>query len=335
MTGTFLDELPADVRQLAKESELPERVDPMLATLTDERFSDPDWIFERKLDGERCLARVSGGRARVQSRSGRDNSASYPDVVESLEEVVHTDALVDGEMVAFRGDRTSFQRLQPRIQVTDPDAARRSGVTVYYYVFDVMHAAGFDLRDVPLRSRKALLKRLVDYEDPVRFTAHRNEEGEAYFHDACGRGWEGLIAKNATSEYAAGRSRSWLKFKCVEGQELVIGGFTEPEGSRVAIGALLVGYHTDRGLVYAGKVGTGFDEETLRDLESRLSDLSRDGSPFVDGPRGDGVTFVEPRLVAEIGFTEWTDAGRLRHPRYLGLRRDKDPRDVVREEPSG
>ena len=307
----------------------------MLATLTDDHFSHPEWIYERKLDGERCLARIDSRGATMRSRSGRDNSASYPEVVEALGDLVDTDLLLDGEMVAFSGDTTSFQRLQPRIQVKNAEAARASGIAVYYYVFDVVHAGGHDLRRVPLRHRKALLRRAMDYVAPIRFTAHRNEDGEAFYEDACRRRWEGLIAKEATSTYVAGRSRSWLKFKCVRRQELVIAGYTAPKGSRVGLGALLVGYHDDGVLRYAGKVGTGFDRETLRDLASRLSGLRREENPFGDGPVGGDVTFVEPRLVAEIGFTEWTDAGRLRHPRYLGLRRDKSPEDVVRERPGG
>jgi ATP-dependent DNA ligase len=167
----------------------------------------------------------------------------------------------------------------------------------------------------------------------VRLTTHRNGAGEAMFEEACTKGWEGIIAKRADSPYSATRSRDWLKFKCEQGQELVIGGFTAPRGSRVELGALLVGYYTRGQLRYAGKVGTGFDAETLRELGARLRRLRRADAPFVDASsvRERGVTWTEPKLVAQVAFTEWTSAGRLRHPRFLGLRTDKAASEVVRE----
>ena len=209
--------------------------------------------------------------------------------------------------------------------------ALSSGVTVHYYLFDLLHLEGHDLRALPLRRRKALLRAAIAFDDPLRFTAHRNAAGEALFRDACAQGWEGLIAKRASAPYQGGRTSDWLKFKCSEGQELVIGGFSAPRGSRRGFGALLLGYYDGAGLRYAGKVGTGFDERTLVDLRRRLDRLASAGSPFQDEIRDSSVTFVQPRLVAEIGFTEWTADGRLRHPRFLGLRRDKPPQEVGRE----
>lgn len=332
--ASLLESLTSREREALREADTPGKLSPMLATLTDEPFSDHEWIYERKLDGERCLAWVSGGEAVLRSRSGNDNTASYPEVAEALGRQARADVLVDGEMVAFDGSVTSFQRLQPRMQVKDPDEARRSGVAVYYYLFDLIHLDHSDLSGLPLRSRKKLLKKAVHFVDPVRFAPHRNEKGEEYFEEACAKGWEGLIAKDALSGYVNGRSRKWLKFKCVNRQELVIGGYTDPHGSRKGLGALLVGYYRDGDLIYAGKVGTGFDEETLDTLSHRLGSLERSTSPFQDTPDGDGIHFVTPRLVGEFGFTEWTRAGKLRHPRFLGLRRDKDPEQVVREEPT-
>ena len=163
-------------------------------------------------------------------------------------------------------------------------------------------------------------------------SAHRNEDGEAFFAEACRKGWEGLIAKRADAPYTHGRSRDWLKFKCSAEQELVIGGFTAPRGSRTDLGALLLGYHDEDGLRYAGKVGTGFTRATLAELAGLLAPLRRDTSPFADDVRERTATWVEPRLVAQVGFGEWTRDGRLRHPRYLGLRDDKDAADVVREQ---
>ncbi len=207
-------------------------------------------------------------------------------------------------------------------------------MTVYYYLFDLLHLEGYDTRGLPLRARKSLLRAAFGFGDPLRYTPHRNAEGEAYYAQACRRGWEGVIAKRGDSRYTSGRSRDWLKFKCVSSQEFVIGGFTEPRGSRAGLGALLVGYQEDGNLRYAGKVGTGYDEATLRTLRDRLDALERDRSPFAENVREKGVHWVDPRLVCEVGFTEWTQDDKLRHPRYLGLRDDKDPNEIVRETPS-
>jgi bifunctional non-homologous end joining protein LigD len=192
----------------------------------------------------------------------------------------------------------------------------------------------------PLRARKALLRRSLAFKDPIRITAHRNRDGEAFFAEACRKGWEGVIAKRADSPYTHGRSRDWLKFKCSAEQELVVGGYTAPRGTRTELGALLLGYHADGVLRYASKVGTGFTRATLRELAGKLEPLRRDTSPFADEVRERGATWVEPQLVAQVGFSEWTRDGRLRHPRFLGLRDDKAAGDVVREssaptEPNG
>jgi ATP-dependent DNA ligase len=186
-----------------------------------------------------------------------------------------------------------------------------------------------------LRERKQLLKDTIAFADPLRFTEHRNDHGVAYFEEACRNGWEGVIAKRADSPYASKRSKDWLKFKCGHGQELVIGGFTEPRGTRIELGALLLGVYDGDRLRYAGKVGTGFDRETLRELGARLRGLRREETPFAGTDaraiRERGVTWAQPELVAQVGFTEWTRDGRLRHPRFLGLREDKAARDVTRE----
>ena len=209
--------------------------------------------------------------------------------------------------------------------------------------FDIDHTAmlalslnldGYDTTALPLRARKALLRRAFDFGGELRFTPHRRGDGGALLLDACDRGWEGLIAKRADSPYRAARSRDWLKLKCNAEQELVIGGYTAPKGSRTELGALLVGHFEGDRLRYAGKVGTGFDRETLRDLGERLRPLERADPPFADEVRERTATWVEPELVAQVGFTEWTRDGRLRHPRFLGLREDKSAREVVRERPS-
>jgi len=306
---------------------------PALATLSHDRFWSDGWVYERKLDGQRCLAVRTARGTRLYSRSGRDVTVAFPEIAEALEEQASTDFVVDGEVVAFEGSRTSFARLQPRIHVSSAEKARRSGVPVYFYVFDVLRADGVDVRGEPLLDRKRLLRRLLTFEGPVRYTPHRRRGDEDYFAECCRKGWEGLIAKRDDATYATGRTDTWLKFKCEAGQELVVVGWTDPEGSRVALGALLLGYHDGDDLVYAGKVGTGFSQSVLRDLHARLTKLETDESPCTRGalPRK-AVHWARPRLVAEVAFTEWTTANQLRHPRYLGLRTDKSAADVVREQ---
>jgi bifunctional non-homologous end joining protein LigD len=307
----------------------------MKAVLSDRPFSDPGWVFERKLDGVRCLASREGGSVRLVSRTGRNMNGSYPELVEALERERCDDFVADGEVVAFEGAITSFARLQGRMQLSDPQAARRTGISVYLYVFDLLRLDGEDLRSLPLRERKARLRRALSFHGPVRFTPHRNERGEELFREACRKGLEGVIAKRADSPYrSGGRSRDWLKLKCHHEQELVIGGFTAPKGSRTEFGALLVGYYEDGDLRYAGKVGTGFGQKTLADLGRRMRHVEQDEPPFVEvHPIPRGTRWVRPELVAQVAFSEWTRDGRLRHPRYLGLRDDKPARDVVRERP--
>jgi bifunctional non-homologous end joining protein LigD len=334
--GALMDDplvrLPDQARRRMVAEPRPGWVEPMLATLTDRRFSDPLWLFEPKLDGERCLAFRDGGTLRLLSRTRKRLNQRYPELVEALATQEADDFVVDGEIVAFEGDRTSFARLQRRMQLDDPAAALRTGIDVYYYLFDVVHANGHRLTEVGLRDRKAVLNGLLRFDDPLRYTAHRNTEGEAYWRAACGKGWEGVIAKRAASPYVHGRSHDWLKFKCVNSQEFVIGGFTDPKGTRVGLGALLLGYYRGDDLVYSGKVGTGFDTELLQRLRERLGSIEVDESPFTVGRRPTaGVHWVRPELVAQIGFTEWTPDGRLRHPRFLGIRDDKPARAVELE----
>lgn len=306
---------------------------PMLAVLTDDRFSDPGWLYEVKFDGVRALVVRDGDDVRVISRNEKLMNAAYPELVDAFATAGSDRYVVDGEIVAFEGGRTSFSRLQGRMGLKDPEKARRTGIAVYIYLFDILHLDGRDTTGLPLRERKSVLERAFEYSDPLRYSTHRDENGEEFFHEACRRGWEGLIAKRSGSPYRSGRSRDWLKFKCVRRQELVVAGFTDPRGTRTGFGALIVGYHDEEGLRYAGKVGTGYDEATLGSLRRRLDRLERASSPLADDVREPGAHWVEPELVAEIGFSEWTEDGRLRHPRFLGLREDKDPAEVVRESP--
>ncbi|MCX3058572.1 non-homologous end-joining DNA ligase [Streptomyces beihaiensis] len=334
-TTDLFDTVPPEERTALRRTARPESPTPMLATLTERYFSDPGWIFERKLDGVRCLAFRDGTRAGLLSRSGQKLGDTYPEITDALARQDCDDFVVDGEMVAFDGSRTSFARLQQRSGIHDRRRAlaRARQVAVTYYVFDLLYLAGHDVTGLPLRTRKALLRRALDFSGPLRFTPHRNTVGEEYLSQACERGWEGVIAKRADSRYEHRRSTKWLKFKCSRRQELVIGGYTDPEGSRTGFGALLVGHYEGRRLVYAGKVGTGYNRTTLADLRARMDDLAQDDCPFAQTPRARGTHWTRPELVAEIAFTEWTDDGKLRHPRFIALRGDKPAKAVVRERP--
>jgi bifunctional non-homologous end joining protein LigD len=306
--------------------------EPALATLSHDRFWEPGWVYERKLDGERCLAVRDGDDVRLYSRSGRDVTVSFPEIAEALADQARTGFVIDGEVVAFEGSRTSFAALQPRIHLSSAERARATGIRVYYYVFDVLSVEGDDVTGEPLLDRKRRLRDLLTFDGPIRYTNHRVSADDDYFADICSRGWEGLIAKKKDATYRKGRTDSWLKFKCEAGQELVIVGYTDPAGSRVGLGALLLGYYDGDDLVYAGKVGTGFSDAVLRDLEKRLSRMQLKQSPCTRGKLpSSGVHWVRPELVGEVAFTEWTRAGQLRHPRFQGLRRDKAAEDVVRE----
>jgi bifunctional non-homologous end joining protein LigD len=306
----------------------------MLATLADQPFSHPDWVFERKLDGVRCLAFRDRGDVRLMSRNRKPLTDTYPEVTAALARQRKSRFVVDGEIVAFRDGVSSFERLQGRLGLTDPARARATSIPVFYYLFDVIWLEGYDVTGLQLRDRKRLLRSTLTFQGAVRYSSHRDRAGEETYREACARGLEGVVAKRAASSYVHRRSTDWLKFKCVAEQELVIGGWTDPEGARTGFGALLVGYYENGALVYAGKVGTGYDQATLRQLGAKLRRLSRARSPFDRGdPPTRGTHWVQPALVAQFGFTEWTRDGRLRHPRYLGLRDDKPAHAVVRERP--
>lgn len=307
----------------------------MLATLSDQLPTGGKWVYEPKLDGVRALSYVRGGGVRMYSRNRKLLNDAYPELVEALSHAVRGDAVLDGEVVAFDEERgiTSFGRLQQRMQLRDPVRARRSLVAVHLYLFDCMYYEGIDLTPLPLLERKTALKDMVGYDDPIQLTPYRTTGAAEMLRKACAQGEEGIIAKRADSRYVSARSADWLKIKCVRRQELVIGGYSAPQGSRERLGALLVGHYEGNQLRYAGKVGTGYDRPTLELLHRRLAPLHRATSPFSAGPVPTrDIQWVTPRLVGEIGFSEWTSAGLLRHPRFLGLREDKPAREVRRED---
>ena len=327
-----LDGLPAEVKPRLRKRVQPAWIAPMLATLTDERFSREGWLFEPKLDGERCLVFRHGIELRLFSRNRQQLNETYPEVTAVFNGQKTRFFIADGEIVAFKDGITSFSMLQKRMQVKKPTADLLRTVPVWLYLFDLLYLDDYDTRRVPLRFRKQLLRETFDFRASLRLTEHRETQGEAYYRQACRKHWEGVIAKNGESIYVSKRTRDWLKFKCVQEQEFVIGGYTDPHGKRIGFGALLVGFYRRGKLLYAGKVGTGYDEATLQRLGRQLAQLETASSPFAADrlPRA-GVHWVKPKLVAQIGFTEWTADGKLRHPRFLGLRQDKKPEEVVRE----
>jgi len=298
---------------------------PMLATLVDHHTwlepSRPDWIFQRKFDGLRCVAVRNGDRVELWSRNHNSFSARFPDVVGELTALPIDNFTLDGELVGFDGgDFVGFGALQQRGATT----------RVVYCLFDVVHLLGRDTRPLPVEDRAALLRQAVEESEHVQLVPDLTGVSLA---DACAKGWEGLIAKRRGSRYVSDRSTDWVKLKCTAGQELVVGGWTEPKGTRVGLGALLVGYYDGDRLRYAGKVGTGFTAPTLVLLRERLGALATAGSPFAERITERGAHWVEPRMVVNVVFAEWTGDGRLRHPRFEGVREDKDPRSVVREQP--
>ena len=295
---------------------VPFRVEPMLATEVDAAFHRPGWVWEEKYDGYRVLAYKEGPYATLLSRNGRDCGARFADLVASVVRLPVRSLALDGEAVAFDEHLvSSFERLQ------------KSSAPVLLAVFDCLWCDGRDLRDAPLRERRALLEEILEGSDRL-FPARRLADGGfTAYRDAQSRGFEGVVAKDAEAPYRPGRSRAWLKIKIKQGAELVIAGFTPGRGGRAHFGALLLGAWAGERLHYVGKVGTGFDESTLADLAARFRPLLSPRSPLVDPPREPGVTWLEPRLVAQVAFAEWTSDGRLRQPAFLGLRDDMDARD--------
>ena len=310
---------------------------PMLASLGTAPFSDPGWLFEIKYDGVRVLARRRDAVVTLFGRKGDDVTRRYPEIVHALSKTAPADFLIDGEIVAMDdGGRPSFQRLQRRMHLGnrfDIEQATRT-VPVRGFFFDCLEAAGRDLRALPLAQRKQGLSMFLPRRGVVQCTEHVPERGEDFYHAASANRLEGIIAKRADSRYSAGRSRDWLKFKCRKRQEFVIGGYTKPGGSRPRFGALHLGLYRDGALEYVSKVGTGFDDGALGAVHQRLLALEREEPPFAAGsPAGTGHRWVEPRLVCEVEFTDWTEDGGLRHPSFLGLRDDKAPEDCRREDP--
>jgi bifunctional non-homologous end joining protein LigD len=307
---------------------------PQLATLVDRPPSGDEWLHEIKYDGYRIGVRIRNGAVSLYSRTGKDWTASFPTIVAAAGKLGLKEALIDGEIAVVLPDgRTSFQALQNRFG----DGIPRAEGSLVYFAFDLLRLEGVSLEGLPLEERKARLKKLLGKPSAAgvfRFADHVVGNGGALFDHARKLGLEGIISKRRDLPYRPGRHGGWLKIKCTLRQEFVVGGFTDPEGARAGIGALLIGYYDDGVLIFAGRVGTGFTQKSATELRARLDGLERKQSPFTPPPAGVlGRTahWVTPSLVAEVAFTEWTGDGKIRHQSFLGLRRDKAPKDVRRE----
>ncbi len=324
-----------DFEDAAEKEKFPGFVKPMLATLTEDYFDDPEWIYERKYDGERCLILIEDTEPTIYSRNEKELNKTYPELIQAFKAEDYPDLILDGEIVAFDGKLTSFSKLQDRMKIKDADKAKKAEVAVHLYLFDLIYLKNRSLEKVTLKTRKRMLKSEITWKTPIHYVSHRNEKGKKYHKESCQKGWEGIIAKDGQSTYVHSRSKKWLKFKCVKGQELVIGGFTEPQGERIGFGALHVGFYEDGKLRYAGKVGTGYDDAFLEEWRDKFEEIEQKSSPFEDY-EGDGETdshWLKPKYVGDFDFTEWTDDNKLRHPRFIGMRYDKDPEDVKKERP--
>jgi len=313
----------ATARSVAAPVRIPFRVAPMLATLVDDPFHQPGWVYEEKYDGFRFLAYKEGRVVTLLTRNMKDRTDEFAEVAAAIARLRAPTLVLDGEVVIF--DRRGISRFQLLQRRTVGEAASPP----VFVAFDCLYARGKDLRACPLTERRATLEREVTAGKTLMLARRLADDGFKAFEAAHARGLEGLIAKDGRSVYAAGtRSPLWRKVKVRAEEEFVIGGFTAPGGSRTHFGALIVGAWADGALRYAGKVGTGFTGKTLDHLMRRMKLLVRPTSPFKDAPRERGVTWVEPKLVAQIGFTERTDDGKLRHPTFLGLRDDTCSTDV-------
>jgi len=319
---------PDDVAQ-ARLGAFPKSIDVELATLVKEVPEGERWLHEIKFDGYRIVAFLDEGRVRLVSRNGIDWTERFGAVAAAVAALPARQAVLDGEMVVMRPDGTNdFQALQNL-------ARRGEAAELHYMIFDLLYLDGYDLRDAPLVERKQLLQPLVPrHTDRLRYTDHVEGRGDVFLSSACDLKLEGVVSKRRDAPYRAGRGRDWVKTKCLLRQEFVVLGYTDPGGSRQAFGALVLGVHEPDSIRMVGRVGTGFTDQSLRDIHARLRELDRDEAPVANPPSGalgKSIHWVEPSLVAEVAFADWTEDGQLRHPSFLGLREDKPAEEVTVE----
>lgn len=338
--GKAAKRTPITARELAKvpgakKTAFPKKFAPQLATLASQVPTGEGWLHELKFDGYRALALIQIGKVRLVSRNDNDWTTRFRPIADAVKKLKLKDAILDGEVVSLNKQGVSdFQQLQNSLKSGDESS-------LVYYLFDVPYLHGYNLTQTPLVDRKEVLARLVlsanpANDGPIRYSDHILGHGDSVLQQARRSAMEGIIAKRADSTYQQSRSPNWLKIKCLKQQEFVIGGFSKPEGSRIGFGALLLGYYDNGDFLFAGRVGTGFTNQSLRQLTAELKKRKIDASPFksrMTGAERRGVTWVKPELVAQVEFTEWTSDGRLRHPSFQGLREDKPAEEVTREMP--
>jgi bifunctional non-homologous end joining protein LigD len=319
---------PAEL-QNARTGAMPSRVEPMLATLADHPFSDPNWLFEIKWDGVRALARIENGTLALRSRTGVDIAKRYPELASLPSALAARQAILDGEIVALdEQGHSNFERLQERMHVHAPSESLVTRIRVVYFAFDLLYCDGYDLREAPLLERKQLLQRLLYTSGRFRYADHQLEHGKELFALAEQNGLEGIVAKRADSPYVSDRSPYWVKLKITKTVDAVVGGWTEARTSALPFGSLLLGLYQGKKLRFIGHVGSGFDAKKLAELSSKLKELAAPASPFDVLPEtNERASWVTPALVARVKFSGWTQEQALRHPVFLGLREDARPTD--------
>jgi bifunctional non-homologous end joining protein LigD len=313
----------------ARATRMPAEIKPMLATLVDEPFSDPDWIFETKWDGFRSICFIRNGDARFVSRNQIEMTGQYPELAKLAKQVDAREAILDGEIVALDKDgMPRFQLLQNKLRIRSGSYAQATSATIVYFVFDLLYLDGHDLRNCSAVERKAALAKILRPAGFVKVSEHIAGEGQAFFREIEKFHLEGMIAKRADSKYLPRRSTDWLKVKTIMRAEVVVAGYTEPRGTRSYFGALVCGLYRGGELHYVAHTGGGFNEKVLASIYKLMQPLRIKKSAFVKPPKtNEPVQWIKPALVAEVKFSEWTADNRLRQPVFVGLREDKDPKD--------
>ncbi len=321
--------IQASELQGARKATMPSRVEPMLATLADHPFSDPNWLFEIKWDGVRALARIENGALALRSRNAVDIAKRYPELASLPDALAARRAILDGEIVALDAQgHSDFQRLQERMHVRLPSENLVAQIPVVYFLFDLLYCDGYDLRETPLLERKQLLQRLLYPSERFRYSDHQLEHGKELFTLAEQNGLEGIVAKRADSPYVSERNQCWVKLKSTKTVDAVVGGWTEARTPALPFGSLLLGLYQGKKLRFIGHVGSGFDAKKLTELSSRLNELAAPASPFDAAPEtNEKPSWVSPTLIARVKFSGWTQEYALRHPVFLALREDARPTD--------
>jgi len=313
----------------ARKSRMPDQINPMLATLVDEPFSDPEWIFETKWDGFRSVCFIDRGQARFVSRNQIEMTPQYPELTSMPKQIVAKQAILDGEIVALdEHGMPRFQLLQNKLRIRSGSYAKASKAQIVYFVFDLLYHDGFDLMNCPVIERKALLETILRPTSFVKYADHVEAQGEEFFRQIEKFRLEGMIAKRAASKYVQKRTSDWLKVKTVLRSEVVVGGYTQPRGTRSYFGSLVCGLYKGKELHYVAHTGGGFNEKTLASIYKLMQPLKTNKSPFINPPKtNEPVQWLSPKLVAEVKFSEWTADERMRQPIFLGLREDKKPEE--------